>query len=83
MTIEFDHRIGKLTSLLIHTLSSFTADEDYGEEYAHSEISGPIVTFRTDNVSGKFLGWTTFLEQIFRKNGLEIKYPHLLKFPHI
>jgi hypothetical protein len=52
MTIEFDHRIGKLTSLLIHTLSSFTTSEDFGEEYAHSEISGPIATSRSDVVSG-------------------------------
>uniref|UniRef100_A0A915EB37 Bridge-like lipid transfer protein family member 1 C-terminal domain-containing protein n=1 Tax=Ditylenchus dipsaci TaxID=166011 RepID=A0A915EB37_9BILA len=39
MVIDFDYKIGKLTSLLIHTLSSFASDDDVVEEYAPSDSS--------------------------------------------
>lgn len=60
MIIDFDHRIGKLTSLLVHTLSTFTADDETGEEYPPSELSGPIAMSRSDAISGnpgRFLEW--------------------------
>lgn len=43
MLIDFDNKIGKLTNLCAHTLSSF-ADENTGDEYAPSEASSSFIT---------------------------------------
>ncbi|KAI1727267.1 hypothetical protein Ddc_04564 [Ditylenchus destructor] len=39
MVIDFDYKIGKLTSLLIHTLSQFASDDEGVDDYAPSDSS--------------------------------------------